>query len=297
MENERVLRGGRAALVGIFGNIALSTFKLIVGLLANSAAVVADALHSFSDVFTSGITWFGIRMAHRPPDKKHPFGHGDIEPIAGLIIAIILVILGFEYARHTLGRLYAPPLPPETFAVYATVVAILLKEAMTRYTYSIADAIRSPALRADAHHHRSDVYTSIVVLVGVFGAVGGFPRLDPLAGFIVSLVIMKMGYSVGKENTLQLMGTVPSPSMQEKIRQFVLSIDRVKLVHRIRIHGLGAYYTIDLHVCVDKAMPLSEAHKIAHEVQTKLVENFPEVSSALVHIEPYDPHHMRSHKK
>jgi len=158
---------------------------------------------------------------------------------------------------------------------------------MTRYVLAIARSVNSPALKADAYHHRSDVYSSIVVLLGVIGARAGYQNLDPLAGVAVSLIVLKIGVEVGIENIRQLIGTVPSTELKEDIEKLVMASDKVKDVHGIRIHGVGAFSYVDLHVCVEKDLSLSEAHSIAHEVQGELLSRFPEILSALVHIEPY----------
>ncbi|MFH1774693.1 MAG: cation diffusion facilitator family transporter [Methanobacteriota archaeon] len=288
--------GERAALVGVFGNVVLSAFKFIVGVVACSTAVIADALHSFSDIIASAVTWFGLRASRRPPDREHQYGHGDVEPLTGFVISIFLIILGLEFAKYAVGKIYTQPPIPKSIAIYATIFSIIFKELMSRYTIKIAKHIRSPALGADAQHHRSDVYSSLVVLVGIIGARNGYPFLDPAAGLLVAAVIVLIGFNVGKDNILQLMGTVSYPELNDKIEKFVSSMSGVKLIHRIKIHGIGAYFNVDLHVCVDENLPLSEAHKIAHEVQNKIKENFPEISYVLVHIEPYDTHHIANHR-
>ncbi len=291
---DRIKLGERGAKVGVFGNIILSTFKLIVGIVSNSTAVMADSMHSLSDVATSLMVWVGIRMSDKPPDEEHPYGHGDVEPIVGLLISIALVLVGFEFARHAINEIFTGVVAPTPLAAYATVFVIIYKEGMARYVLSVADKIKSPALKADAQHHRSDVYSSIAVLIGVSGSILFYPILDPLAGIVVSLIVIKMGFDVGRENIQQLMGTVPSPEVKERIERLALSVKGVKMAHNIRIHYFGAYATVDLHVCVDESLLLSEAHKIAHQVQRKIVE-IPEISSALVHVEPFDVHHKEEH--
>lgn len=286
--------GERAAIVGVVGNIFLSLFKLIVGIATKSTAVVADAIHSFSDVLASALTFLGMRISRTPPDEKHPLGHGDVEPIVGLIISILLVLVGFEFAKYSLG-VSRRAVPPNPIALYAMILDVFFKELMTRYTFRVANEIRSPALRSNAQHHRSDVYTSFVVVAALLGANLGFPALDPIAGFLVSLVVIKMGFEVGKENTLQLMGTVPTPELESRIRGIVAKWDEVKLVHKVRIHGIGAYFNVDMHVAVDEDLALREAHKIAHEIQISIIKEIPEIKTALVHIEPYDVHHKRMH--
>jgi len=295
-KNERGKLGERAALVGVYGNVVLSTFKFIVGVVANSTAVIADALHSFSDIIASAITWFGLRASRRPPDREHQYGHGDVEPLVGFFVSIFLIIIGLEFGKYAIAKIYVQPTIPKAIAIYATIFSIIFKELMSRYTIKIADRIRSPALSADAQHHRSDVYSSIVVLVGVIGARSGYPFLDPMVGLLVAVVIVLIGFNVGKDNILHLMGTVSYPELNDKIEKFVSSMKEVKLIHRIKIHGIGAYFNVDVHVCVDENLPLSKAHKIAHEVQSKIKENFPEISYVLVHIEPYDMHHIVNHE-
>jgi divalent metal cation (Fe/Co/Zn/Cd) transporter len=231
-----------------------------------------------SDIIASTVTWFGLRASRRPPDREHQYGHGDVEPLTGFVISIFLIILGLEFAKYAVGKIYIQPPIPKSIAIYATIY------------------IRSPALSADAQHHRSDVYSSLVVLVGIIGARNGYPFLDPAAGLLVAAVIVFIGFNVGKDNILQLMGTVSYPELNDKIEKFVSSMSGVKLIHRIKIHGIGAYFNVDLHVCVDENLPLSEAHKIAHQVQNKIKENFPEISYVLVHIEPYDTHHIANHR-
>lgn len=291
---DRGEEGEKAALVGVVGNLFLASFKFAVGVLAGSTAVIADGFHSASDILTSALTWLGIRISRAPPDKEHPLGHGDVEPIVGLIVSILLVLVGFEFAKHSLS--IAPKAtPPGKLAIYATGIALVAKELMSRYTISVAEGIRSPALRADAQHHRSDVYTSLVVFFALLGALLGYPVLDPLAAFAISVVIVKMGFDVGRENILQLMGTVPSPDLGSQIEELVMGVEKVRLIHRVRIHGVGAYFNVDLHVAVDEDLPLGEAHRIAHDIQGRIVDAFPEIAYALVHIEPYDSHHERVH--
>jgi cation diffusion facilitator family transporter len=293
-ENRGAL-GEKAALVGVVGNVFLSALKFIVGMTAGSMAVIADALHSFSDILVSAATWLGIRLSSKPADESHPYGHGDVEPLVGLLISIVLAIVGFEFAKHSYNLLTAAPAVPNPMALYVTLFAIAFKEAMSRYTYRVAARINSPALRADAHHHRSDVYTSIAVVIGVVGALLGYPILDPMVGLLVSLIIIKVGYDVGKENIYQLLGTVPTPKLKKRIEDFIYPLEEVKLIHRIRIHGFGAYYAVDLHICVDEELPLGAAHRISHKVEKMILNEFSEISTVLVHIEPYDIHHEERH--
>jgi cation diffusion facilitator family transporter len=295
LPEERGVIGQKAAMVGVIGNLFLSILKFTVGVTSGSMAVIADALHSFSDILVSAGTWLAIKISSKPNDESHPYGHGDVEPLVGLFISIILAIMGFEFAKHSYNLLTSPMSIPQYSAVYVTIFAIVFKEAMSRYTFKIADKINSPTLKADAYHHRGDVYTSIAVVIGVMGSILGYPLLDPLVGIVVSLIIIKIGYDIGKQNIFQLLGTVPSPELKERIIDFISSYSDVKLIHRIRIHGIGAYYAVDLHVCVDENLPLKDAHRISHKVEKIILDEFSDISTVLVHIEPYDIHHQQQH--
>ncbi len=136
--NERGALGERAALLGVIGNLILSLLRFIVGVAANSTAVIAESLHSFSDVIVSAVTWFGIRVSRRPPDKEHQYGHGDVEPIVGFVVSIFLIILGLEFAKYAIGKIYIQPPIPKSIAIYATIFSIASKELMSRYTFKVA---------------------------------------------------------------------------------------------------------------------------------------------------------------
>jgi cation diffusion facilitator family transporter len=292
---ERSEIGKKAAVFGMVGNLLLAVFKFAVSLLAHSTVVLADAVDSFSDFLASLLVWFGMKEAVRRPDEEHPYGHGDIEPLAGLIASIILCVLGVEIARLSVSKLFVEVSPPRVFALYAMIPTIFVKEAMVRYTLNISEKIESLALRAVAMNYRGDIYSSLLVVGSLIGARLGFPLLDPLGGFVVSIFIIKMGLEVGRENVRQLIGTVPSPSLGEEIKSLAEATRGVRCVHNIRVHAVGVLATVDLHVCVDESLSIGQAHEIASEIQRRILGRFPEISYALVHIEPYDLHHKLRH--
>lgn len=296
MMEERFKRGEQASLVGVFGNFALSAVKIVIGFISGSTAVVSDGLHTFSDVLASAITYLGIKISRKPADESHPFGHYDAEAIAGLLVSIALVLLAFEFMRYALSMLFNPPEEVGGIALLAVVLTVAVKEPMARYTLSIADKIGSPALQADARHHRSDVYTSSAVLVGVVGSMAGYPFLDPLVGIAISVLIFWTGVEIGWKNINALMGTVPSRDYVERIQKRAKAVEGVRCAHRVRVYTLGAFTKLDLHICVEEDLPLKEAHRIAHQVQGKLTESMPEVITALVHVEPFDLHHRLEHE-
>lgn len=292
---ERLKSGERASLVGIFGNLSLAAMKFVVGVYSGSSALIADALDSLADVLTSAITLVGIKVGYKPADSSHPYGHYDAEAIAGLIVSMLLALLAYEFGRHAVGRLLHAPQEVKLVALLAVGGNLAGKLALSSYTARVARRINSPALRASAANFKSDVYTSLAILVGVLASQVGLYVLDPLVALGITLLIFKIALEVGWKNVLHLMGTVPSPEMVERIKELSREVDGVIDVHRVRIHAMGAYNKVDLHVCVDEDVPLKRAHEIAHEVQVKITENLPEVASALVHVEPFDEHHRTVH--
>jgi cation diffusion facilitator family transporter len=294
--SERGLLGERAAAVGILANTFLSFWKLFVGFSGGSTAVLADALDSFSDTLMAGLTWVGLRLSRRPPDSEHPYGHWDIEPIVGFSVSLLLVLVGFEFGRHALGIFLSGAVaPPAPLALYGMALDLVLKAALAAYTLRIGQRIRSPALEANAANYRMDLYKSATILLGIALSRSAYPLLDPLMGVGVSLLILLTGVRVGRENLLQLMGTVPSPEMRRRIEAVARENPQVRHVHRVRIHGMGAYSSVDLHVCVEEGLTFEEAHRIAHQVQNRITNAFPEILTALVHVEPFDRHHVQNH--
>ncbi|MCK4714803.1 MAG: cation transporter, partial [Candidatus Aenigmarchaeota archaeon] len=262
-------------------------FKLLAGILGNSIAVVADAIHSLSDILTSIVVWIGLKFGKKPPDRYHPYGHGDLEPIAGLIVAIVLAIVGFELLRHAVSTAVLGTYTiPGTIAIIAALVSIFAKYWMFGFTNRIAKRINSPALLADSCHQKSDFLSSCVVLAGVGGAMLGFPILDPLAGFLIAFWIIKIGYDVARKNISNLMGTIPSEDVLNKIKKAVRSVKGVKGFHDVRMHYTGPHAVVSLHIKVDKSLKISEAHVIAHRVENRIKSRAREATTVLVHTEP-----------
>ncbi len=284
---KRYREARKGVLASILGNIFLSIFKLIAGILGNSIAVIADSIHSISDILTSIVVWIGIKFGKKPPDRYHPYGHGDLEPIAGLIVAIALGIVGFELLRHALSTaIFGTYTTPGAIAIIAALVCIFLKYWMFSFVNRIGRRINSPALIADSYHSKSDFLSSIVVVAGVGGAMLGFPILDPLAGFLVGLWIIKIGYDVARKNISNLMGTVPSEDVLTKIKDTARSVKGVKGFHDVRMHYTGPHAVVSLHVKVDPKLNISRAHDIAHNVEDRIRSRVKEVTTVLVHTEP-----------
>lgn len=284
---ERYRKAKSAVLIGIFGNLILGLFKLIAGIMGNSLAVIADSIDTISDVLISIVVWVGLKIGIKPRDRYHPFGHGDVEPVAGLIVAIVLVIIGFEFARFTIDKIITGTFyTPGTIAIIAILVSIGVKYWLFGFTVKIGKNINSTALVTSAYNYKLDFYMSLVILIGVITAMFGFPVLDPLIGFLVALWIIKTGFSEGKKNILSIMGTVPSADILKEIRDATKKVKGVKDIHDLRVHYIGVYAFANLHIKVDPNITISQAHKIASEVEKNIKRKVKSITTVLVHTEP-----------
>ncbi|MFQ6136910.1 MAG: cation diffusion facilitator family transporter, partial [Candidatus Hydrothermarchaeales archaeon] len=265
----------------------LFLLKLVVGILGNSTALIADAMHTLSDIASSVVVFIGFVIGEKPADESHPFGHGDVESIAGLMVAVLIGIIGFEVARSTVERVYFKKfVVPATMALAVAFISILSQEVMARYVSEVGKEINSPSLIADAAHHRSDALSSIIVFFSIIGAKAGYPVLDPLAGFVVSLLILKVAYDVGRENIDLLTGKVMDKDLIERIKDIATLVEGVEGIHSVKVHYIGAYARVELHIEVDREMRVIEADRVAHRVQGQVIKNLEVVKTALVHVCP-----------
>jgi len=280
-------KADRAALIGVVGNLILTAFKLLSGILSGSLAVVGDSLHSFSDLLASGLVYFGIRKSREPPDHEHPFGHGDVEAVVGLLIAISLAIIAYELGRRSLvALLSSAPSSIGFLALVAAAVSAVTKELMARYTFSVSKETRSLALEANAWDHRADAISSTIILVGVAFAFFGLPRLDPVLALGMALLIGFVGARIGKKNIDNLIGTVPDPSLVKRIERIALSLPQVRGVHNVRIHYFGSYAEVDLHAIMDPSMSIETSHKVTDQIIERLKADLPEFAFVNIHVEP-----------
>jgi cation diffusion facilitator family transporter len=282
---ERLLEGEKAVKVSLFGNTILAVAKFIAGFLSGSIALIGDGIHSLSDILTSFVIWVGLKIGIKPPDKEHAYGHGDAEAVAGLIVSTLLLVVAFEFGREAFSRILDPSgMVLIQYAAPIAVLSIALNLWMTYYTKDISFRINSCALEADANHHLSDAFSSVIVLVGILGS-AYYAAADAIAAVIVAVYIAYIAYKVGRKNVLCLMGTVPSDSIVKDIRKAAKSVKGVIKIHTVRVRYVGFYAYVTMHVHVKKTLSLERAHKVAHEVQAE-VEKIPVVKTALVHIDP-----------
>lgn len=297
MTDDRFRKAEFAAWVGIVGNIALALLKGAIGWLANSKALLADAVHSASDVAGSVAVLVGIRAAKLPPDDDHPYGRGKAEPIAAIIVSVILMIVGVEVGISSVKAIAAGALePPRWPALIALLISIVAKEAMFQYKFRLGSKLNSQALISNAWEHRSDVYSSLAALVGVGGAMLGqalnmpwLYYLDPIAGLIVSALVLKMGYSLIMESIHTTMDHVLH---REDAQELVQAAERVKgviTVDELRAREHGHYVIVDVKISVNPRITVLEGHEIAKAVKQHLMKRFVHVSDVFIHVNPYDP--------
>jgi cation diffusion facilitator family transporter len=282
-----------AAMVGVVGNIILAALKWIIGIYANSKALVADAVHSASDVAGSLAVYIGLRAAKAPPDEDHPYGHGKAESIAAIIVAVLLMLVGVEIGRSAIESFFQPIEAPKSIAIVAVVVSIIVKEGMFRYKYRLGKQLNSDALIVNAYEHRSDVYSSIAALVGISAAViggklgiGWLEYADPVTGLVVAVFIIKMAWTLGKESIHNTLDHVLHEEDTEDFKKEVRLIPGVMKLDELHAREHGHYVIIDLKVSVDPHITVEEGHRIGKLVKKKLMEN-KNVQNVLVHINPY----------
>ncbi|GAA3717494.1 cation diffusion facilitator family transporter [Salinicoccus jeotgali] len=295
MEN-RHKKAQVATIIGMAVNILLAVLKLIGGVLGNSRALIADAVHSASDVLSSLAVLIGIRASRKPPDEEHPYGHGKSENVATLIIAIMLIVVGFEIIYNSVSSLISGSVGSETtlIALYIIIFSVVVKEALFQYKYRLGSRIKSPALIADAWHHRSDAISSLVALVGIgltiVGSSFNIPALaylDPIASAVIALIIMYMGYQLGKEAVSVSLEVVLNEDETQDMREAVLAVDKVRNIDNLSARSHGSYVIIDIKIAVDARMTVEEGHHVAREVKQILMRQFEEVQDVNVHVNPY----------
>ncbi|MFC4738235.1 cation diffusion facilitator family transporter [Bacillus daqingensis] len=280
------------AWIGIAGNAVLATVKGIVGTVADSRALTADALHSAADVVSSIAVLIGVRAAQQPPDEDHPYGHGKAETVTAIIVSVLLFVVGIEVA-FSAGQAFFQEVPvPGQAAVYAALFSIVVKEAMFQYKVRLGKKYKSDALITDAWHHRSDVLSSLAVLIGagaaVFGSAAGIEAAvyaDPAATIVVALLIMKMGWSLGSEAIHQSMDHVLHDEDTVWMYEAAASVEGVVNVDELLAREHGYYVIIDIKVSVDPYITVEAGHAIGKQVKRKLIEAG-YVHDVRVHINP-----------
>ncbi len=280
----------RISAVGVVCNAALTLFKLIAGIVANSAAMVADAVHSASDIVGSFVVMIGAVISNKAPDTEHPYGHEKLECIASVILGNILVAVGALIGYNGILKIVSGETltAPGTLALIAAVASIVVKEALYWYTILGAKKINSVSLKAEAWHHRSDALSSIGSFVGILGARLGVPVLDPIASVVICLFIFKVAYGIFRESIDRLIDHACCDETVEQMRETLAAVPGVLAVDDIKTRLFGSRTYVDVEIAADGDLPLREAHAIAEAAHHTLEREFPEVKHCTVHVNPKD---------
>ena len=276
--------------VSIIGNAVLSLFKLFAGIFANSGAMISDAIHSASDVFSSVIVIIGVKMSAKASDREHPYGHERFECVAAIVLAVILCITGLFIGYTVIGQIIAGNTEeenvPGVLALAAAIVSILCKEAMYWYTRYFAKRLDSGALMADAWHHRSDALSSVGALVGIAGARMGVPVLDKIASLVICVFIVKAAYDIFMDAVSKMVDHSCSEETEREILQCAAQQQGVLGVDLIQTRVFGSKIYVDIEIRADGKITLAESHEIAEQVHDAIEARFEKVKHIMVHVNP-----------
>lgn len=290
MENEFEKTAVRVSLVSIIVNTLLSGGKLLAGIFASSGAMISDAIHSASDVFSSIVVMIGVKISGKQPDNEHPYGHERMECVAAIILATILAAtglgIGYSAFMTIISGDYESITTPGIAALIAAIVSIIVKEAMFWYTKINAKKIDSPALMADAWHHRSDSLSSIGALIGIAGARLGIAVLDPFASFIICFFIEKAAYDIFMDAINKMVDHACDKDTENALKACAMAQPGVEGVDLIQTRIFGNKIYVDLEICADGNLSLTEAHNIAEQVHDSIEREFPKVKHIMVHVNP-----------
>jgi len=280
------------ALVGFAGNLGLTLLKGWAGIVSNSSAMVADAVHSASDIFASLFVYISLKIAQKPPDKEHPYGHGRAEIISTLVVMGMLAAAGVEIIRTAIATIQHGDLnAPGNAAVYAAILSVLVNELMFQFTYRAGVKTNSPSTIANAMDNRSDAFSSIAALIGIIGAKLKYPVLDPVAGIVVALFIFKMCYGIAMDAVAQIMDESAGEQKIQEVTTLALTVSGVKNVHDVRVRRSGAAFLVDLNILVHPKITVEMAHDIAESVREIIRVHMDKVSQVRVHIDPSSDRH------
>jgi cation diffusion facilitator family transporter len=280
----------KVTLIGAVVDLVLGVVKIVVGYAASSQALIADGVHSLSDLATDFLVLFAAKHSHREADAEHPYGHGRIETVATVALGVALLAVAAGICYEAVARfLEAETLPhPGALALAIALLSVASKEAIYQYTVRVARRLRSNMLHANAWHSRTDAISSIVVVIGVGGAMLGYPYLDGMAAVVVALMIAKIGWDLVWNSLKELIDTALDDEQLREIRELILEVSGVHALHMLRTRRSGSQVLVDVHILVDPALSVSEGHQIGERVRGELIGGLEDVTDVTVHIDPED---------
>ena len=271
-------------------NVILSAIKFIAGVVANSGAMISDAIHSASDVFSTIIVMIGVKLSAKAEDEDHPYGHERLECVAAIILAMLLlmtgIFIGLESVQKILSAETEELAVPGTLAVAAAVVSIIVKEGMFWYTRHFAKLIKSEALMADAWHHHSDSLSSVGALLGIVGARMGLPVLDPVAGLFICFFIAKAAFDIFKDAIEKMVDHTGDAAFENALKEKILSYSEIRSIDLLKTREFGNRIYVELEVSVDGKLSLIDAHEIAENLHNDIEKTFSQVKHVMIHLNP-----------
>jgi len=277
----------RVTLVSVVSNLVLTVAQVIVGIVGHSQALIADGMHTLSDLITDAMVLFALKHGSKAADEEHPYGHGRIETATTMLLGGLLLVVGLGIAARA-GMRFLDPEPfviPASITLVVALVTLAAKEWLYRYTIRIATRFDSNMLRANAWHHRSDAISSFIVLVGIGGALIGFGYMDAVAAIIVSIMVAKVGIGLAWQALRELIDTGLSAVELDAIRHSIQSVSGVKALHMLRTRRVGGQALVDVHILVDARLSVSEGHHISETVRGKVIHDIAPVTDVMVHID------------
>ncbi len=292
-EGNRYREIRKVTLIGSVIDLLLAVVKLVAGFLGQSQALIADGVHSLSDLATDFVVLYAAKHSSRAADESHPYGHGRFETIATVALGIALILVSAGIAWDAVERLFHPEklMQPGLLALVVAAISVAAKEWIYHYTKRVADRLRSPMLAANAWHSRTDAISSLIVIVGVGGTMAGLPYMDAIAAAGVALIIAWIGWDLAWHGVRELVDTGLEEEQLAAIRQTIQGVDGVQGLHSLRTRRVGADVLVDVHILVEPHISVSEGHQIGEAVRIRLLQGHEAINDVLVHIDPEDDEH------
>jgi cation diffusion facilitator family transporter len=282
-------KGLRSTLIGILVSMVLAVVKAVAGILGSSYALIADAIESLTDVFSSAMLWIGLRWSAKPADHNHPYGHGKGEALITLGIGLILIAAAALISVSSVRNIITPHKTPAAYTLVVLVLVIATKELLYRFVLKTGEEISSGAVKAEAFHHRSDAVTSALAFIGItIGLIGGpgYEVADDYAALFGSVVILYNAYRIIRPALGELLDEEPDPALNKAINDIAAQVQGVKLVERCRIRKMGPVFFGDIHIWVDGDLTVEKGHSISHNVKDAIQKEYPLVADVMIHVEP-----------